>query len=126
MNEFQAGYIEAALFSSTDESDDTGGIPLDENYGPDDIAPDTLAKMMEDCNAFIENASPELAECNEHFPDKLDDRTAGFNFWITRNNHGAGFWDLGLGELGDALTAKADGFGEFNLYIGDDNLIHGS
>ena len=35
---FFAAYVQAALFSSNDESDDTGGRPLDANYEPSDIA----------------------------------------------------------------------------------------
>lgn len=29
---------------------------------------------------------------------------AGSDFWLTRNGHGTGFWDRGLGTVGEALT----------------------
>jgi hypothetical protein len=28
---------------------------------------------------------------------------AGIDFWLTRNRHGAGYWDRGLGITGDKL-----------------------
>lgn len=51
---------------------------------------------------------------------------AGHDFWLTRNGHGAGFWDRDLGSVGDALTAAAHVWGPIDLYVGDDNLIYGS
>ena len=35
--------------------------------------------------------------------------------WLTRNRHGAGFWDRGLGRVGDILTEVAHSFGEAYL-----------
>lgn len=34
------------------------------------------------------------------------------DFWLTRNRHGAGFWDRGAGDVGKRLTQAAHGFGE--------------
>jgi hypothetical protein len=48
----------------------------------------------------------------------------GHDFWLTRNRHGAGFWDRGLGDLGDKLTAAAHTYGESNLYVGDDGQVY--
>ena len=50
----------------------------------------------------------------------------GHDFWLTRNRHGAGFWDRGLEFVGINLTDAAHAWGEFNLYVGDDGLIYGS
>jgi hypothetical protein len=36
---------------------------------------------------------------------------AGHDFWLTRNGHGAGFWDRGMGMLGDELTAACKPYG---------------
>ena len=51
LDEFTLAYVEAALWSSNDDSTPQGGEPLDANYGIDDIDPDTLAAMIEDCRA---------------------------------------------------------------------------
>ena len=62
---------------------------------------------------FIKNA--ELLTTTE--PWAHDPAQAGHDFALTRNGHGAGFWDHGAGEAGDALTESAEWFGEFNIEI---------
>lgn len=117
MNKFIDAYIEAALWSSTDDSTPQGGEPLDANYTAADIAPETLEKMKADCVRFeAENANDIAADLEQ----------AGHDFWLTRNHHGAGFWDGDWPEpAASRLTAAAHRFGEFNLYVGDDGLIFG-
>ena len=124
--QFLAAYIECALWSSTDNSRDDGGDPLDRNYSLDDIAPETLAQMRADCEAFT--ASPEWEAA--YADDFWTASQGGHDFWLTRNGHGAGFWDRYWrdddGEAhGRALSDLARGFGGFDLYIGDDGRVYG-
>ena len=113
---FEQAYVDCALWSSVDDDDD----PLEDNYDIRSIAPETLDRMAKDCKDFKADAYDELAKSN------LDDEKAGRDFWLTRNGHGTGFWDEGLGgKLGDALTKKAEAYGSYDLYVGDDGLIHG-
>lgn len=107
-------YAIAALWSSTGDDDE----PLDAAHDVSDIAPDTLAAMRKDCEAFATQAQALIDET------QLSDEQIGHDFWLTRNGHGAGFWDRGLGDAGDKLTALCKGFGEVWLYVGDDGLIH--
>lgn len=118
LDSFTRAYVVAALWSSTDNSDDSGGEPLDANYGPEDIASETLARMVEDCATFQRTNAGLLALAG-------DEEQNGHDFWLTRNGHGAGFWDRDYsGAIGDALTEASDAYGEVDLYIGDDGLIH--
>ena len=62
---FTRSYVEAALWSTNDNSDDQGGEPLDKNYGPGDIAPETMELMIkhhggpfEHVQIFIETDAP--------------------------------------------------------------------
>lgn len=110
------GYVNCALWSSTDNADDTGGEPLDANYGPEDIDPETQAEMEADCEAFARDNAADLAG--------MDPQQAGHDFWLTRNRHGAGFWDRGLGKRGDRLADAARQCGSFDLYVGDDGVIY--
>ena len=51
---------------------------------------------------------------------------AGHDFALTRNGHGTGFWDRGLGEMGDMLTEECKPYGEHRVIIdvdNDDNII---
>jgi hypothetical protein len=112
---FLQAYIAAALWSTTDESTPEGCDPLDKNYGPADLAPETLATMKADCNKFqAENAK--VIEGREE--------QAGHDFWLTHCGHGAGYFDGDWPEAGDRLTAASHHFGEINLYVGDDGLIY--
>ncbi len=111
-----AAYIAAALWSSTDEADESGGEPLDANYGAEDLEPDALAKMTADCTAFL---TANAADIGSEFSD------AGNDFWLTRNGHGCGFWDGDWPkEAGKRLTDAAHWFGEVNLYVGDDGKLY--
>jgi len=53
LEEFLSAYIETALWSSTDNSNDQGGDPLDANYSADDLAQETLLRFTEDCTKFL-------------------------------------------------------------------------
>lgn len=54
----------------------------------------------------------------------LDPGQVGNDFCLTRNRHGAGFWDRGLGALGDRLTAASHPYGTQDGYLGDDGLLY--
>jgi len=114
---FTKAYIEAALWSSNDNSDESGGEPLDKNYGLDDIAEETLEEMVRDCENF-------QRENEKYIPVDLLSN-AGHDFWLTRNGHGAGFWDGDWPDrAGYRLTASAKSYGEKTLYVGDDGKIY--
>lgn len=116
LNTFVLQYLETALWSSNDNSDDSGGDPLDKNYGVEDIAPESVLKALSDCQSFREQAGSLL--------DGIEDSQAGHDFWLTRNHHGAGWWDRGLGEVGEKLTKLSHSFGSADPYIGDDGKIY--
>lgn len=125
MNAFQRGYIDCALWSSTDNSRDDGGDPLDKNFDIDDIAPETLAKMQADCDRFCAENSEALAAISDSRPHGEADSYNGHDFWLTRNRHGAGFWDGDVPEpYATQLSDAAKAFGEVNLYVGDDDQIY--
>ena len=117
-DEFTTAYFEAALWSSTDDTNpEQGGQPLDDNYGIDDIETDTLAEMTRDCRRFqSENAEliddENVAVASNHSCDAR----AGHDFWLTRNGHGVGFWDGDWQEpAASKLTAAAKAFGEYDI-----------
>lgn len=117
---FWEAYIECALWASTDDD----GENLDD-YTIDDIDPASLAKLREYALDFF-TANRELFGL--HYDQ------AGHDFWLTRNGHGAGFWDRGnlyldeeTGEdNGRKLTDAAHAYDGCDLYIGDDGKIYAS
>ncbi|MBT2609907.1 hypothetical protein J7I97_16905 [Streptomyces sp. ISL-87] len=82
----------------------------------DDLSDLTKARMLNDCASF-RYAAASLFEGRES--------DAGHDFWMTRNGHGAGFWD---GDWSDPAATILDvasrACGEFALYVGDDGRIH--
>ena len=91
------------------------------NYSLNDIDDATLDKMIADC-----------ADFQERFGELIEGGGMGFehgghDFWLTRNGHGAGFWDGDWEEpQATELDKAATSYGEFDLYLGDDGQIHGS
>ena len=107
-------YAVCALWSSTDDNDE----PLDANYDIQDIAPESFAQMRKDVTDFVKANKLLLARSG------ASEAQIGHDFWLTRNGHGAGFWDRGLGELGNQLTEACKTYAGVDLYVGDDGLIY--
>lgn len=96
--------------------------PLDDNYDITDLAPETLARMAEDCRRFQVEAG-DAVSVRKH-PQYTPEELAGHDFWLTRAGHGAGFWDGDWPEPeASQLDTLAKGFGECDLYVGDDGKV---
>lgn len=91
-------------------------LPEEPGYAEAQASTELLQRAQDDCRAFLESL-PEGAEY-------LDGGFLGHNFFLTRERHGSGFWDRGLGPLGDALTALAQSFGQADIYVGDDGRLY--
>lgn len=113
---FIDAYKEAALWSSLDDED----RPLDAEHNTSDISEDTAKAMADDCNSFIDANGVDLIACME----KESAGQAGHDFWLTRNGHGAGFWDRGLGQSGKDLSDACKPYGSKYLYVGEDGKIY--
>jgi hypothetical protein len=107
-------YAVAALWSSTDDN----GEPLDDNYSLEDLAPEAIQTMKGDCTIFAQQNIELLHKSG------LTLEQIGHDFWLTRNGHGCGFWDRGLGKVGEDMTAAANVYLGVDLYVGDDGLIY--
>lgn len=117
LDRFTLGYLEAALWSTNDQSNESGGDPLDQNYGFDDFADKSLQAAIRDCKKFQED--------NDKAWDGSREEDAGHDFWLTRNGHGVGFWDGDWPEpWGELLTDACKAYGEVDLYVGDDGKLY--
>lgn len=129
LDAFTRAYLECALWSSINpDHDNDPDVPemLDALYDIEDIAPEALEKCIEDCRDFQEaNADLLTAENYVGFSQWSVDERAGHDFWLTRNGHGAGFWDGDWSkEAGRKLTEAAKVYGSVDLYPGDDGLVY--
>jgi len=124
-DDFTTSYIETALWSESDESDESGGEPFDANYSSDDIADEAISEMARDCEKFQKEYGHLWAELEGVRGGYSVEASAGHDFWLTRNGHGAGFWDGDWPEeVGEALTKASEKFGACNLYLGNDGKIY--
>lgn len=116
-----SGYFECALWSGLDET--TGADnppPLDDRFTVDDLADETRAQLARDLARFLRGLDrSDISEVA-----RLDAGQVGHDLCLTRNGHGAGFWDRGLGELGERLSVHARAIGESTLYVGDDGKLY--
>ena len=111
-------YLETALWSSSDDD----GDPLDMDFGTDDFDSDQWDSQRRQCEEFIRNNCVAIAAVMAEgipLPQIMHD------LWLTRNHHGAGFWDGDYPEpYATLLTASAQKFGEVDVYIGDDEILY--
>ena len=121
--DFVISYKTCALWSSIGDD----GEPLDNTKTIDNISSNCAESMRADCVEFMRANVADLIEYESRMTCEQwrGMERAGHDFWLTRNGHGAGFWDRGLGDLGERLSEATKARGEVCLYIGDDGLIHG-
>jgi hypothetical protein len=112
-------HYETALWSSTDDD----GNPLDNgNYELSDSAKACLDYDLTEFIIALEKHNITL-ELIEELTGQ-DESHVAHDFWLTRNHHGAGFWDGDYGVLGDKLTEIAQTFNTCDLWVGKDNLVY--
>lgn len=115
LDNFTQGYITTMFWLA---GEDLGEVALDQ------LAPEAWAKIGEDCADFKAANEAALAEAYAARPSDYDEDQAGGDFFLTRNGHGAGFWDRDLGASGEALSQAARAYGECDLYRGDDGRLY--
>lgn len=131
------GFLAATLWTENlytdDNPDDT---PMDSlGFQPTNIDEKSLARIRSDCNMFLHiamHAGVDIAKIYHPeaciFPyDRAyyDWHDIGFNFLLSRNGHGTGFFDR---EIPHALLFDhiADRFSEIHAYTNDNPDEHGS
>lgn len=123
------GYLSCMLWTMPgDEGNENPG----DSISICELPPQTVAVAHADCAAFVQACGDLFTQATER-----DGHTAerfGHDFALTRNGHGAGFWDrdeLEADDLGDKLSALCGWTGgtrtrftENNLYLADDGLAY--
>lgn len=102
-------YLEAAVWADGDEE-------WSNEMGADDVDKASVVKSLEDIKAFMAKAGNLVGD--------MPDSQIGHDLWLSRQGHGTGFWDRGLGDRGDVLGDMAREMGEKYLYLGDDQKVH--
>lgn len=149
LDSFTQGYIEALFFTDEEQLCEESGrdmpsVAIDmatmesrfvggDSPGFSDLAPETLAKIVADCERFqrenaallesameLEPGSPSLRYARE----ALDDTRLGQLFWYARNGHGVSFMDNGNAACLHALQDAARKCCQRDSYVGDDGRVY--
>ncbi len=115
LDDVLTAYLEAVEFTDFGEDD--------QPERGSEFAPDTLSEALTDCLEFIETTANH-GLLDEYIAKGGTAEQFGHDLWLTRNRHGVGFWDRGLGGLGEQLTHHAHAMGETYAYTGDDGLVY--
>ena len=111
MDAFTRNYLAAALWAETDDDDQ----PWDDNYEPEDFGVEDVKEAEKETKEFRRMAGKAI---------HADEGRAAADFWLTRQHHGAGFWDGDWGREGNRLTKIAQKFPERYIYMGADEALH--
>ena len=111
IDEIMEGYFTAALWFTVDEDGDL----LDDSYTSDDICNES----KQDQRLWVVNWLKDVIESgllidleeSQHIYGSAEyslESKIGHDLWLTRCGHGVGFWDRGLGVLGEKLTESCE------------------
>lgn len=119
LDSFTRSYVETALWLVSGPD----GEPTDDEYTVEDIDDATMTEMVQDCQGFANGLSQGLYDMITTQDDGWE--RAGHDFFLTRNRHGAGFWDGDWpADAGRKLTQAAHTYGTFQLVVGEDGKVY--
>jgi hypothetical protein len=98
--QFTDAYFQALYFTETGDSEQP---PADAELYPEEIE-----RHKADCASFFYRFRAFI----EAEPEAPGFEQAGHDFWLTRQGHGAGFWDGDWTTYGHILTDGAESYGE--------------
>ena len=104
------GYLDAALWVGVWDADGD----LVHGLTVADIDSATLREAESDVADFARSMWSILSTTE---PWATMPEQAGHDFYLTRNGHGAGFWDRGTGAAGDELSDAARPYGSVDWFL---------
>ena len=100
--------------------------PLDDHFEYSDFTEEALRKAETEVSAWFkylcfDTGTPSLYDLALEY---TDDGHIAHDFWMTRNEHGVGYWDGDYGDaLGDRLTKACDSHGRQHVWINEDGTL---
>lgn len=118
-NDFLSGYRRCATWCGVMVEDNTTGDYFHgDDFDPSYLSDSAIVQSQKDCANFFE-ANLALMQAT----GQKDFSQHGHDFYLSRNGHGAGFFDRGYGKIGDELTEQAHVYGSADLYVGDNGKL---
>jgi hypothetical protein len=124
-------YLECALWTDGEELEEQEKKNNQETYKMDEENWDEseIKELINDPDINIHNFDEDsliktyldikkFLKIVEFAVDDIDESDIGNDLWLTRNHHGAGFWDRGYEEsVAQILTKAAESLGSVSLYL---------
>jgi hypothetical protein len=121
---------ETILYTECDDD----GTPLDRNYSIADFDEKSLETLYREFQEFVQVVEKQITEkvgdswdCIDDFYDLMQpsENQTEYDYILTRNRHGAGFWDGDwASEVSQILTDAAHDQSDICAYVGDDGKIY--
>jgi len=119
-------YLECAIWTEEErlEDENTEGyegeikdlIP-EADLNIHNFSDDSKIKAYEDIKLFLKYAGDAV--------NGIDEEQLGHDIWLSRNGHGAGFFDRGYDDdIEKRLMDSAHKIGGVDVYLGDDGLLY--
>jgi hypothetical protein len=110
VNKILNSYLETAIWAEESDENDLQGKTIHE------IDKNSKANSAIEIYQFLQKAQQEASdELNTY-----DEEAIGHNLWLSRNGHGAGFFD----DNNDKLQNLARNMKPVDIYLGNDNKIY--
>lgn len=105
---------------------------LDKDYSINQIDSACLVKLESEFQEFVaasiiavKDKRGYCADLSRYFLGMTDRFQLEHDYILTRNHHGAGFWDGDWDKsVGEILTTVAHLHSEIEAYVGDDNFVY--
>jgi hypothetical protein len=96
---------------------------LDDHFGIEDFTEESLRKAQSELDDWFDHI--EELGLTEKVAEYNDDDYVAHDFWLTRNGHGAGYWDGDYGdELGRTLTDECKPYGGQHVWVDESGYLH--
>ena len=117
LDAFTQGYLECAEWLAQADNE-TGEMSDDDRHDCEGFHPDAIASAKIDCEDFQTANAADLRVVYLDFDPRPS--AAGYNFYLSRNGHGAGFIDVGHQPVFRALhnAARVYGSADCTYYDG--------
>lgn len=104
LTEFEQGYIECILWLAYQQESEDAEMEQCDDATEDEITARDWRSILRECRDFVVSNRLDLVAAEK---TGMTFARMGHDFYLSRCGHGAGFWDEGLGELGDKLHDAA-------------------
>lgn len=107
--------------------EDGGSLDRPEDLSDDDLDDTAREHLDSDAREFFASNADLLCRAVAEFDQSWEQ--LGHDFALTRAGHGAGFWDRGTGEVGEALSRASKPHGNIGIMVplarDEDGNLHG-